>query len=173
MLDAAAIVADEGLLGSHVGLLRDQHPVIVLEVVVDLSTSVHVVSDLQILGDVQEVRVLVVARLGLVRVRDDLRRYEKGIIIELSLRKLPFPVCTPSLLRYPTDGRRLPVLHGLLLVMHLLLHLHQAVVVLLKLLVFRETLLVLHSHQVEGVDAGWEMAASQDSLVVGDKGGVV
>ena len=57
--------------------------------------------------------------------------------------------------------------------MHLLLHLHQAVIVLLKLLVFRETLLVLHSHQVQGVDAGGEMTAPQDSLVVRDQGGVV
>ena len=75
---------------------------------------------------------------------------------------------TPTLLRYPTDGRRLAVLHGLLLVMHLLLHLHETVIVLLKLLVLGETLLVLHSHQVQGINAGWEVAATQDSLVVRD-----
>lgn len=166
MLDAAAVVADEGLLSRHVGLLRDEHPVVVLEVVVDLATREHVVGYFQVFRDFQEVRVLVVCGLGLVRVWDDLRRYEKGIIIELSLRKLAIPMCTPALLRYPTDGRRLAVLHGLLLVVHLLLHLHETVIVLLKLLVLREALLVLHSHQVQRVYAGGEVATTQDSLVV-------
>ena len=78
-----------------------------------------------------------------------------------------------SLLRYPTDGRRLAILHGLLLIMHLLLHLHQTVIVLLKLLILRETLLVLHSHQVQRVDASGEMPASQDALIVRDHRGVV
>jgi len=48
MLDAAAVVADEGLLSGHVGLFRDEHPVVVLEVVVDLSASEHVVGDFQV-----------------------------------------------------------------------------------------------------------------------------
>ena len=78
-----------------------------------------------------------------------------------------------ALLRYPTDGRRLPIFHGqllLLLVVHLLLHLHQAIVILFKLLVLGETLLVvLHAHQVQRIDAGWEMAASQNSLVDGGR----
>ena len=84
MFDAAAVVADEGLLSGHVGLLRDEHPVVVLEVVVDLATREHVVGHFQVFRDVQEVRVLVVCGLGLIRVWDDLRGYEKGIIIELS-----------------------------------------------------------------------------------------
>ena len=74
-----------------------------------------------------------------------------------------------ALLRYPTDGRRLPILHSqllLLLIVHLLLHLHQAIVILFKLLVLGEALLVvLHAHQVQRVDAGREMAAPQNSLV--------
>jgi hypothetical protein len=174
ILDAPAIVTDEGLLGGHVGLLGDQHPVVVLEVVVDLSPGEHVVSDLQVFRDIQQVRVLVVSCLSLVQTWDYLRGYEKGIIIKLSLRKLSIPLCTSSLLRYPTNWRRLPILHCLLLIMHLLLHLHQTVIILLKLFIFRETLLVLHhSHQVEGVDPRGEVATPQNSLVVRDQGGVV
>lgn len=71
-----------------------------------------------------------------------------------------------SLLRYSTNGRCLAIFHSLLLIMHLLLHLHQAVIVLLKLFVFRETLLVLHSDQVKGVYSGWEMATAQDSFII-------
>ena len=84
VLDAAAVVAEEGLLGGHVGLLRDEHSVVVLEVIVDLSPREHVVSCLQVFRDVQQVRVLVVTRLSLVGAWDYLRRYEKGIIIELT-----------------------------------------------------------------------------------------
>jgi hypothetical protein len=174
ILDTSAIVADEGLLSGHVGLLGDQHPVVVLEVVVDLSPGEHVVSDLQVFRDIQQVRVLVVTCLSLVRTWDYLRGYEKGIIIELSLRKLSIPLCTATLLRYPTNWRRLPILHRLLLIMHLLLHLHQTVIILLKLFIFRETLLILHhSHQVEGVDPRGEVATPQNTLVVRDQGGVV
>jgi hypothetical protein len=53
ILDATAIVTDEGLLSGHVGLLGDEHPVVVLEVVVDLSPGEHVVSDLQVFRDIQ------------------------------------------------------------------------------------------------------------------------
>jgi hypothetical protein len=111
--------------------------------------------------------------LSLVWAWDYLRGYEKGIIIKLSLRKLSIPLCTSSLLRYPTNRRRLPILHCLLLIMHLLLHLHQTVIILLKLFIFRETLLILHSHQVKGVDPRGEVATPQNSLVVRDQGGVV
>ena len=42
------IVADEGLLSGHVGLLGDQHPVVILEVIVDLSPREHVIGGLQV-----------------------------------------------------------------------------------------------------------------------------
>ena len=48
ILDTASVVADEGLLRGHVGLFGDEHPVVVLEVVVDLSPGEHVVGNFQV-----------------------------------------------------------------------------------------------------------------------------
>ena len=59
-VDAAAVVAEKGLLGGHVGLLGQEHAVVVLKVVVDLSPRVQIVRRLQIFRDVQQVRVLII-----------------------------------------------------------------------------------------------------------------
>ena len=53
--------------------------------------------------------------------------------------------------------------------MHLLLHLHETVVVLFELLVLRVTNLIayvlLDSHHVKRIYTGWEMPALQNTFV--------
>ena len=52
--------------------------------------------------------------------------------------------------------------------MNFLLHLHQTIIEMFELFVLGEVLLLLDSHKVQRVDAGWEIAAPQYSFVVGD-----
>jgi hypothetical protein len=102
---------------------------------------------------------------------NDLGLHKECVAVVFTLSEVSLPLCGTSLalLRDATDRGCLSILHSLLLIMHLLLHLHQTVVVLFELFVLRETNLIayvlLDSHHVKRIYTGWEMAALQNTFV--------
>ena len=102
---------------------------------------------------------------------NDLRLHKESVAVIFTFAEVSLPLCSTSfaLLRDATDRGYLAILHSLLLIMHLLLHLHETVVVLFELFVLRETNLIayvlLYSHHVKRIYTGWEMPALQNAFV--------
>jgi len=102
---------------------------------------------------------------------NDLGLHKESVAVIFTLAEVSLALCGTSLalLRDATDRRCLAVLHCLLLIMHLLLHLHETVVVLFELLVLRVTNLIayilLDSHHVKRIYTGWEMPTLQNTFV--------